>query len=170
MKKILSVILLMIMLISCQDIKHTPKPENLIPEEKMVEVLTEISLLHGARSYNKNMMEEKGIDPYPYLMNKFGIDSVQLVRSNNYYAENYKQYKRIYDKVKSRLEILMAEYDSIREIEERKQDSIRKLMDSVSVNGEEIDSLIPDTVIRNLPDPVFRISEKKFTRDGDTIL
>jgi hypothetical protein len=146
------------MLISCQEINPNSKPDNLIPEEKMVEVLTEISLLHGARSYNKSQMEEKGIDPYPYLTEKFGIDSLQLVQSNDYYAQNYKQYRRIYDSVKARLEILVADYDSIREMEQLKRDSLREMQrnDSLAPNEIRKDSLVPLRMERNLPTPVSR--------------
>lgn len=167
MKKILAVIFLTLVLISCQDIKQTPKPDNLIPQEKMVEVLTELSLLHGARSYNKTLMEEKGIDPYPYLMDKFGIDSVQLVQSNDYYAANYKEYQQIYEKVKIRLQALMDEYDSIREVEERIQDSIRGA-GSDSLKGKVIDSLRRDSLVRDLPDPISRSRIR--TLSPDTIL
>jgi hypothetical protein len=164
MRKLFSLFLLISISFSCQDINRSPKPENLIPEDKMVEVLTEISLLHGARSYNKGLMEEKGIDAYPYLMDKFGIDSVQLVQSNNYYAENYKQYQRIYNKVKSRLEVLMKKYDSIREVEEKRQDSIRDLIKSDTLSKSEVDSLLQDT-IRSLPEPVFRGRERRIFED-----
>lgn len=158
MKKITWAILFFIFLSSCQDIERTSKPDDLIPEDKMVDVLTELSLLHGARSYNKGLMEEKGIDAYPYLIEKFGIDSVQLVRSNNYYAENYRQYQQIYEKVKTRLEIMLEEYDSIREIEERRQDSISNLdpEDSLYRRTRIIDTLVRDTVLRTLPRPVSR--------------
>ncbi|NJW54281.1 DUF4296 domain-containing protein, partial [Salinimicrobium sp. CDJ15-91] len=119
--------ILVLILSSCQDVERMEKPENLIPRGKMVEVLTELSLLHGARSYNKNMLEEKGIAPYPYLMQKYGIDSAQLVQSNNYYAQNYREYGYIYEEVKQRLELLMKKYDSLREIEEKERDSLRNL-------------------------------------------
>lgn len=166
MKKILSVILLLFVLISCQDIVRTPKPDNLISESKMVDVLTEISLLHGARTYNQKLMEEKGIDPYPYLMEKFGIDSVQLVQSNNYYTENYKQYQRIYDKVKVRLELLMQKYDSIREAEEKIQDSIRQLEESDSLSPPQVDSILLDTARRILPVPISRKKRDLLFRDS----
>lgn len=156
----------MTILVSCQEVQRTSKPDDLIPENKMVEVLTELSLLHGARSYNKNMMEEKGIAPYPYLMEKYGIDSAQLVQSNNYYAENYRQYSRIYERVKQRLEILLEEYDSLREIEERRQDSLR------AISGEDsldlpVDSLQRDSLRKRLPQPVSRSVET--FRNWDTI-
>lgn len=156
MKKIVWAIVFLMILVSCQEVQRTSKPDNLIPENKMVEVLTELSLLHGARSYNKTMMEEKGIAPYPYLMEKYGIDSAQLVQSNNYYTENYREYNRIYEQVKARLESLLKEYDSLREIEERRRDSIREL------EGNPLDSLRPgdtleiDSITRELPQPVSR--------------
>lgn len=158
MKKTGWVIVFLMVLASCQDVQHTQKPDNLISENKMVEVLTEISLLHGARSYNKNVMEEKGIVPYPYLMEKYGIDSAQLVQSNNYYAENYRQYNRIYGRVKQKLEILLKEYDSIREIEERKRDSIKALeeKDSLDIRKIPVDSLKQDSLKNRLPKPVSR--------------
>lgn len=158
MKKFAAVLSFIFILASCQDIVDTPKPEDLIPEEKMVEVLTDISLLYGARTYNKKLMEEMGIRPYDYLLQKHEIDSMQFRRSNNYYSENYKQYQRIYDSVKRRLEIMQVRFDSITETEKRRQDSLRAL-DTTSIKKmipEDEDTLIPykfkDRKI--LPDPV----------------
>ncbi|MCC8360966.1 DUF4296 domain-containing protein [Salinimicrobium sediminilitoris] len=155
MKKLLGVLTALILLASCQDIDRTPKPDNLIPEDKMVEVLTELSILHGARSYNKSLMEEKGINAYPYLTNKFGIDSVQLVQSNNYYAENYKEYQMIYDRVKERLEILMEQYDSIREVEKKKKDSLRRVPENDSIVPRKFinDTLVPRRINQRLSVP-----------------
>ena len=155
MKKLLGVLTALILLASCQDIDRTPKPDNLIPEDKMVEVLTELSILHGARSYNKSLMEEKGINAYPYLTNKFGIDSVQLVQSNNYYAENYKEYQMIYDRVKERLEILMEQYDSIREMEKEKRDSLRSVPGKDSIVPRKFinDTLVPRRIDQGLSVP-----------------
>ncbi len=155
MKKLLGILTALILLVSCQDIDRTPKPDNLIPEDKMVEVLTELSILHGARSYNKSLMEEKGINAYPYLTNKFGIDSVQLVQSNNYYAENYKEYQMIYDRVKERLEILMEHYDSIREVEKKKKDSLRRVPENDSIVPRKFinDTLVPRRINQRLSVP-----------------
>lgn len=135
--KLLSGLLFLVLFVGCQDIKKSPKPDDLIPREKMVDVLTEISLLHGARSYNKNLLEEKGIDPNRYIYEKYHIDSLQLVKSNDYYAENYTIYQQIYSEVKERLESLKVEYDTLREREERRKDSLREL---------ERDSLSPDSL------------------------
>ena len=155
MKKIAGILSFVLFLVSCQDVNRMPKPDNLIPEEKMVEVLTELSLLHGARSYNKSQMEEKGINPYPYLSEKFDIDSVQLVVSNEYYAQHYKQYKGIYDRVKENLESLVEEYDSIREMEQKKRDSLRERTrgDSLLPPAVRNDSIVPLRMNEGLPTP-----------------
>ena len=117
-------ILSFLLLASCQDVERPEPPADLISEDKMVNVLTELSLIHGARSYNKNMLEATGIKPHEYLWEKFDIDSLQFVRSNNYYAQNYKQYQKIYGAVKQRLENYKVLYDSLRELEEIRRDSL----------------------------------------------
>lgn len=137
--KPLYAILIVALLAGCQDIQKTAKPDDLISKDKMVDVLTEISLLHGARSYNMNLLEEKGIDPNKYIYEKYDIDSLQLVRSNDYYAENYGDYEDIYNDVKARLEALKVEYDTLREREERRKDSLREL---------ERDTLLQDSIRR----------------------
>ena len=89
---------------SCQDVQKTEKPDDLIPEDKMIDVLTELSLVHAARNYNKFKLENTGINPDEYIYEKFDIDSLQFEKSNDYYSEQYTQYERIYDSVKVRLQ------------------------------------------------------------------
>ncbi|HET8753626.1 MAG TPA: DUF4296 domain-containing protein [Salinimicrobium sp.] len=151
MKILPAILVIFFLLISCQDIKRTEKPEDLIPKEKMVDIITELYLLNGARTYNKKMLEEKGIDPDEYIRNKYDIDSLQLVRSNNYYAENYEEYEAIYLKVKEKMDSLQTYYDTLRIEIERRRDSIRKLDPKDSLRRLEArrrrDSIInfPDT-------------------------
>lgn len=152
MRATVPLFLLVLLFSGCQDIHRSPKPEDLIPEDKMEDVLIEISLLNGARSYNKDLMEAKGIEPDKYIYEKFGIDSVQFVKSNEYYSEHYKQYQGIYTNVKNRLEALKVEYDSIRDREEKRLDSIRALEDN--------DTLRPNK-IRNLKDSLMLKKIKK---------
>lgn len=158
MKKLLLIVSSVILLFSCQDVKRSPKPKDLIPQEKMVDVLTEVALMQGARSYSKKLLLEKGIAPYAHLTRKFGIDSVQFLNSNNYYAEHPKTYEQIYTQVKRRLEILMVKYETLREKEERKQDSLRALEPPVSEEEQQarLDSLKLDTVFSNLPPAAVR--------------
>lgn len=164
MKALTFFFLLLLLVSGCQDVQKTPKPENLIPKDKMVDVITEISLLHGARSYNKNLLEEKGVDPTRYIYEKYNIDSLQFARSNDYYAEHVKEYQDIYSEVKERLESLKVEYDSIRDREERRRDSIKELEERDTLSRESDSIQIPgDSLLkrserydRQLPIPVSR--------------
>ncbi len=140
--------ILLVFTVSCQDLKKTEKPEDLIPEAKMVDVLTELSLLHAARNFNKQKLEETGIKPEEYIYKRFNIDSLQFERSNNYYSEQYSQYERIYDSVKVRLQVIKSRLDALREIEVKIEDSIKqarkdsiKAADSLRVNPQISDSL-----------------------------
>lgn len=133
---------------SCQNVKKMEKPKDLIPEDKMIDVLAELSLVQAARNYNKFKLESLGVEPGEYIYNKFGIDSLQLERSTEYYAENYIQYDRMYDSVKAKIRRLKAKTDSLREIEVKIEDSINKAkkdslraLDSLGVDTLKVDSL-----------------------------
>lgn len=124
------------------------KPDDLIPEDKMIDVLTEMSLVYAARNYNKQKLENTGIVPDEYIFEKFNIDSLQFTRSNDYYAEQINQYERIYDSVKVRLQVIKTRMDSLREIEVKIEDSIKlaqkdsiKALDSVEIDSVKVDSL-----------------------------
>ncbi|CAL65099.1 DUF4296 domain-containing protein [Christiangramia forsetii] len=138
--------LTLILLGSCQDLKKSEKPKDLIPEAKMIDVLTEISLLHAARNYNKQKLENIGVDPDTYVYEKFDIDSMQFERSSNWYSEQYNQYEGIYDSVKARLQIMKTRLDSVRDIEIEIEDSIKqvkkdsiKALDSLKVDDSKKD-------------------------------
>ncbi|MDN3596194.1 DUF4296 domain-containing protein [Zunongwangia endophytica] len=140
--------------ISCQDVKHVSKPNNLIPQDKMVDILTEIVLVNSARNYNKVMLEKSGIKPNQYIYQKFAIDSVQFEKSNEYYSENYNDYVSIFDKVKDSLDALKEHYNKLTEEEKKIEDSLNKIkldknrpdlkkeIDSIEV---EVDSIAKDS-------------------------
>jgi hypothetical protein len=123
MKKIAGFILIFVILASCQNIEKTPKPKDLISEDKMVEVLTDMTLMQSARNFNKQQFEKTGFTPKNFIYEKYGIDSLQFERSNNYYAEKYTIYEGVYRRVKDSLEVLKVKMDSIRDEEIRLQDS-----------------------------------------------
>lgn len=136
--KFIKVFLIVCVFCSCQNIEEIKKPDNLIPEDKMVEVLTELNLLNSAKNYNKRILEETGIQPDKYLYNKYDIDSLQLAESTTYYAKKYDEFEGIYQKVKQNLEAMKKKLEVIREEEQRIEDSIRALDTKDTIN---LDSL-----------------------------
>lgn len=171
----------MMLMASCQDVRRPEKPKDLIPERKMVDVLTELLLLQGARSSSKEELERRGLSPREYLWQKFDIDSSQFARSSDYYAHDYKVYQRIYEKVKDSLEGLKGRYDSLYEQQQREMDSIReaeRVQDSIrrielqetdtliDAQETEIDSLLMDTIsgtapVENIPERAARIDDRQ---------
>ena len=148
-----SIIFIVFIGLACQDVDHMSKPKNLIPENKMVNVLTEMALINAARNYNKVMLEQTGIKPDQYIYDKFGIDSIQFEKSNAYYTENYDDYERVFDKVKDSLQSLKTYIDEVVAEEKRVEDSIKKAKREKDrpefkkqVDSTEVDSTVIDSI------------------------
>jgi len=144
------ILIFAVFLVSCQNVEEIKKPECLIPEKKMVEVLTDLSILYSAKNYNKRILEETGLPLKTYLYEKHQIDSLQLAQSTDYYAKNYTQFKKIYTQVKLNLDKMKTDLELVEVEEKRVEDSIRdakaisdSLREKPQVDRKLIDSLIP---------------------------
>lgn len=102
MKKLCSLVLI-IFLLSCNE-NLMEKPDNLIPEAKMVEVLKDLAILNAAKSTNLALLQDNDIEPMAYVYKIHDIDSLQFVESDRYYASLPVEYERIYKKVETKLE------------------------------------------------------------------
>lgn len=102
------------------------QPENLIPQEKMVDILRDMAILNAARTTNVAILHKNDIEPMPYLYAKYGIDSIQFSNSDLYYASLPEIYEDIYAKVEARLE---TEKESIEEL--------KRVNDSLKVKARE---------------------------------
>ncbi|WP_397364479.1 DUF4296 domain-containing protein [Olleya sp. R77988] len=107
-----------LLFVSCYGIEKPNKPDNLISEDKMVEVLVELSIMSSAKGINKRELENRGIVPDTFIYRKHKIDSIQFANSNNYYAYDIEKYSDIYARVKDSLEKLRTAF--------KKEDSISK--------------------------------------------
>lgn len=142
------VVLGLMLLFSCQDVREVERPNDLIPEQKMVEVLTDLSLINSAKNYNRRLLEETGLKPNEFLYQKHDIDSLQLARSTEYYTDDPARIERIYRELRKNLEEIKNKLEVIREEEERVKDSLKLLekdYDSLGIDPEvlkkKIDSL-----------------------------
>ncbi|AVR45234.1 hypothetical protein C7S20_08095 [Christiangramia fulva] len=159
-KHILSLVALVFLLNSCQHIDKMEKPDNLIPEGKMIDILTEVSLVQAARNYNKSKLEQMGITPDDYIYKKFNIDSVQFEKSTEWYAENYVRFDRMYDSVKARIQVLKTRMDSLAEVERKIKDSISK------VRKDSLRSLDPEKYDR---DSIIEAKQKMLQNKNNII-
>lgn len=152
--KFLWFIIAFISLVSCQDIEEVKEPKNLIPEEKMVDVLTDLAILNAAKNYNKKMLEAKGVRPDEYLYNKHKIDSIQLVESTHYYAKNFNRLEIIFERVQRNLENMKQDYEQ-RQEEEEKEDTLeasaKELFDSITQDPNRRRRLDRDSIMNPAP-------------------
>ncbi|MDE3742990.1 DUF4296 domain-containing protein [Maribacter polysaccharolyticus] len=118
MKKFVAVIFVLALL-SCGG-KLIEKPDNLIPKDQMVGILNDLAIMNAANNANASKLEENNIDPTNFVFEKYGIDSLQFVSSDTYYASMPKEYEEIYTEVEALLEL---EKERITE-EKRIQDSL----------------------------------------------
>ena len=110
--KYIAGIILTFILWCCQDVKRPEIPVNLIPEDKMTEVLTEVYLINAARSFDNRTILEQKIKLDSFFFRKFDIDSLQFVKSNAYYTSNLNAYNKLFTKVEERMILLKKETDS----------------------------------------------------------
>lgn len=119
MKKFFLFSFAFILLSSCKD-EVIQKPENLIDVKTMEDILYDLSLLQGMRANNQGILDSNNINPKTYVYKKYKIDSLQFVKSNQYYASDVKRYKRMYNAVNNRLTKNKTSIDSILKIKENK--------------------------------------------------
>jgi|SRR5690606_13580582 len=132
MKNLLKILILTILVISCKN-EIVEKPENLIPEKEMVDILFDIAIVTANKSLGQKGAKNKVLSPEDYIYEKYKIDSVQLAESTIYYSSDPDVQLRIFEKLEKRLETLKTRYeaepDSVKlkkkETPKRKIDSIR---------------------------------------------
>ena len=122
MKRIITVICLMAFL-SCNE-KTIKKPEDLIPRDEMVEIIYDLAIINAAKKTNPNYLIVHDIEAMPFIYKKYGIDSLQFVNSDIYYASIPQEYEAMYKIVEARLAFEKSEYDKNKV---KASDSVKKV-------------------------------------------
>lgn len=117
MKQILF-LLVSLLVLSCTN-NPVPKPDNLLDEEVMVDIIYDISILQATDGSMPYKLTEHNIKMDQYILDKYKIDSTTYRQNQKYYAANARKYKKIYKKVIERLE----------------QEKIKVEQDASKVNG-----------------------------------
>ena len=117
MKQILF-LLVSLLVLSCSN-NPVPKPDNLLDEKVMVDIIYDISILQATDGSMPYKLTEHNIKMDQYILDKYKIDSTTYRQNQKYYAANARKYKKIYKKVIERLE----------------QEKIKVEQDASKVNG-----------------------------------
>lgn len=122
MRKFVFLLLGLLLLLSCSD-NPVPKPDTLLDEEIMVDILYDTALLQAAEAYMPEKLTAKGVKIKNYIYLKYAIDSTTYYQNQRYYAADAKKYKKIYQKVIERI------------------DSNKDLIDTLVVKETKIDTV-----------------------------
>ncbi len=152
-------------MLACNKVDRPSKPDNLISEEKMSDILYEVFILNAAKGINKRIIEQHGIFPKEYIYKKFQMDSLQFALSNDYYSYDTKTYERIMEKLKQRIEAEQKKNDAVILKETKTKDSIKALRarSKDSFAKRKLQKPISDTV----PKPTPKAKPKIFGEDED---
>jgi len=125
MKKVISLFVLVTLFLSCNK-DLVEKPDNLIDQKTMENILYDISLLDAIRYQDPNHLTENGINPKTYIFKKYKIDSLQFAKSSAYYAADYREYQKMYDRLNNRLKKEKDAIDLINKKAEKKKSVLEK--------------------------------------------
>ncbi|MBT8244002.1 MAG: DUF4296 domain-containing protein [Winogradskyella sp.] len=138
MKKFLAISVVVLLVLGCEPNLKPKKPDNLIPKEKMTNLLYDMFITSSAKGINRPKFEKLGLNPETYILKKYSIDSLQFAESNNYYAYDIKIYKSMIEDVKRKISAEKEKYVAIDKEEQkekdRKKDSLKKLLQRLKVN------------------------------------
>ena len=141
MKKIISLLVLISILISCKE-EVVKKPNRLVEKEVMVNIMYDLSLLEAVKFQNPASLDTFKINPKKYIYKKYKIDSLQFVKSNAYYAADYEEYANIIDQVDTRLTKNKATVTALIKAEAKKNKKKKKpVVKPISPTSKLIDSL-----------------------------
>jgi hypothetical protein len=102
MKNLLAT-LIFLFLLSCGE-KLLETPEDLIPKDKMINILSDLAILNAAKNSNADILRDHNIEPTKFVFEKYEVDSLQFVTSDVYYASLPKEYEAMYVEIEAFLE------------------------------------------------------------------
>jgi len=126
MNKFIYFFFISLFLVNCTSNTIIKKPDNLIPKEQMVDLLTDLFLASGGKSI-KNIQQKRNVDYYPLVYQKHQIDSTRFKESNYYYTSRIDEYDEIIKKVDERLKKSRTHYKDERKLQDSLKLEERKL-------------------------------------------
>ena len=101
MKK-LAFILVSLLLFSCGE-ETVEKPKNLLSEDKMVDMLYDISVLQAINSFMPQALDTNKVEAKHYIFTKYKTDSLTFAQSHEYYASDMEKYEGMQKKVAAKI-------------------------------------------------------------------
>lgn len=117
-----SILLLLITcIVSCTSNTIFKKPEDLIPKDSMVLLLSDLYMTIASKN-SRNKLNERKVDYTFLVFEKYGIDSSRFKKSNFYYTTKIDEYEEIYKEIETKLQTLNTDFKAVK----KTSDSIRR--------------------------------------------
>lgn len=170
MKKIIPFIIVLIVLAGCKK-ELVKEPKRLIEKEKMVNIMYDLSLLEAMKVENPGLMDSIKYTSNQYIYKKYKIDSVQFAQSNIYYAADYKEYEKMYNQIKTRLDKEKIQVNSLmkaiakkemQKAKAKKKLKEKKVADSIKKAKQNLN-------LKKQTDSIKKANQLKASKSSDTL-
>ncbi|HKR04100.1 MAG TPA: DUF4296 domain-containing protein [Bacteroidia bacterium] len=101
MKNFISILFLCSLAFASCSKKEEKIPADIIPKDRMVQVLVDIHLAEARSQFNAPFDNSKNVKQayYKFIFNKYKITYAQLMKSWSFYSEHPAIFTKIYDEV-----------------------------------------------------------------------
>ena len=111
-------------------------PENLIPKDSMVSLLTDLYIASAAKNYKNNLLKKE--NNYVFLIyEKYKIDSTRFNSSNLYYTSKVEEYTVMLNEIKSNIDSLDSFYKRKRSIIDSVKRKIKKPIKNLLIDKND---------------------------------
>ncbi|HEA29081.1 MAG TPA: DUF4296 domain-containing protein [Leeuwenhoekiella sp.] len=139
------ILLFVLLFAACQNVDRPEKPDNLIGEDELKDILYDVSLINAARDFSRGQLKNAGLEPNKFIYEKYDIDSLQFAKTVAYYSVDFNRYLKIWEDVSKRLENKRDEVDSLIQ----RTDSIRAAQGKNEKQKPRTGLMDPDELERN---------------------
>lgn len=111
MKRPFVALMTLCMLISCREkqVKAVNKPNWVIEEKKMVDIITDLRIADAATYYNTSAPPRDKVKDWNFIMQKHGVQDSIFRKSHDFYAGQPEVAVKIYEEVIDRISEMQAD-------------------------------------------------------------
>jgi hypothetical protein len=111
MKRTVICFLFLTLLFACgkKEVKVANKPDWVIDEKKMVDIITDLRIIDAATYINTNSAPRDKSKDWFFVMKKHGVQDSIFRNSHDYYAEHPEVAEKIYEQVIDRISEMEAD-------------------------------------------------------------
>ncbi len=137
--RVLVYIVLFLFLISCTSNTILEQPDDLIPQDKMENILTDM-FISASGEQIPNRFNERDSKCFNVICRKYHIDSAQFKKSNYYYTSQIDAYSTILKNVKKKLEYKRDSVQKIIKVNDSLRRTLNTKYDEISTNKRKLEA------------------------------